>query len=134
VVTAAPTQVGAASAPLLPPLAASAPRAITGTVTTNPSASASVRALQTIATTPAATTIEAAFAAADDLTGAFSMTLPVVAPVWASFTPSVTPFGFSTDNVAAGLYTLQAESGGVTKSQAIDVKPATVPPVTFVFP
>ena len=134
VVTTAPTQVGAASAPLLPPLAASAPRAITGTVTTNPLASASVRALQTVATTPTATTVEAAFTAADDLTGGFGMTLPVVAPVWASFTPSVTPFGFITDDAAAGLYTLQAESGGVTKSQAIDVKPATVPPVTFVFP
>lgn len=134
VVTAAPTVIGAASAPLLPPLAASAPRSITGTVTTTPLASASVRALQTIASTPAATTVEAGFAAADDLTGAFGMTLPVVAPVWASFTPSVTPFGFSTDNAAAGLYSLQAESGGVTKSQTIDVKPATVPRVTFVFP
>ena len=133
VVTAAPTVVGAASAPLLPPLAASAPRAITGTVTTTPLASASVRALQTIASTPA-TAVEVAFAAADDLTGAFAMTLPVVAPVWASFAPSVTPFGFSIDNATAGLYTLLAESGGVTKSQPIDVKPATVPPVTFVFP
>jgi len=134
VVTAAPTLVGAASAPLLPPLAASAPRAITGTVTTNPLASASVRALQTVASTPAVTTIEAAFAAADDLTGEFGMTLPVVAPVWAPFTPSATPFAFSADNAAAGLYTLQAQSGGVTQSRSLDVKPATVPPVTFVFP
>ena len=30
-----------------------------------------------------------------------------------------------TDNAAAGLYSLQAESGEVTKSQTIDVKPAT---------
>ena len=134
VAAAAPTLVGAASAPLLPPPAASAPRTITGTVTTTPPASATVRALQSIAALPAATTVAVAWTAADDLTGAFSLTLPVSAPVWATYGPSPTPFTFAADNGAAGLYTLQAASEGVTKNQAIDVKPAVLPPVLFEFP
>jgi hypothetical protein len=133
VAAAAPTVVGAASAPLLPPAAASAPRTVSGTVTTTPPASASVRALQTLATTPAPTTIEVAWTAANDLNGTFSLPLALAAPVWAAYAPTPPAIAFSADSAAAGLYTLRAESGGVTKNQAIDAK-AAVPPVLFTFP
>src|SRR5262245_11613163 len=133
VASAAPTIVGAASAPLLPPAAASAPRVVTGTVTTTPQASAEVRAVQTIASTPAPTQVEVAFDNSDDVTGGFSLTLPVSAPVWAAFGPSPTPLSFANDGAAAGLYSVRASAGGTTKSQSIDVK-AAVPPLVFAFP
>jgi hypothetical protein len=133
VVTAAPTALGAASAPLLPPAAASAPRVVTGTVATTPPSSAFVRALQTVASTPAPTSIEVGWTAADDVSGAFSLSLPIAAPVWAPFAASGAPIAFSADNAAAGLYTLQAGANGTTKTQAIDVK-AAVPPVSFTLP
>ena len=133
VAAAAPTLVGAASAPLLPPAAASAPRTVTGTVTTTPTAAASVRALQTIATAPAPTPVEVAWSAVNDLTGAFSLSLPLAAPVWAPYAPAPAAITFNADNAAAGLYTVQAESSGVTKNQAIDAK-AAVPPLQFAFP
>jgi hypothetical protein len=133
VAAAAPTIVGAASAPLLPPAAASAPRTVTGTVTTIPLASASVRALQTVATTPNPTTIEVAWTAADELDGTFSLQLPLAAPVWAPYAATPPALVFSADNGATGLYTLEAASGGATKSQSIDAKVA-VPEVLFAFP
>lgn len=133
VASAAPTIVGAASAPLLPPVAASAPRLVTGSVATAPQASAAVRAVQAVASTPGPTPVEVAFDNTDDLTGAFSLTLPVSSPVWASYGPTPTPLSFASDPAAAGLYTVQATASGATKSQSIDVK-AAVPPLVFVFP
>jgi hypothetical protein len=133
VAASAPTIVGAASAPLLPPAAASAPRTVTGTVTTTPPASASVRALQTLASTPEPTTIEVAWTAADDLDGSFSLALPLAAPVWAPYAAAPAAITFSADNSATGVYTLQAASGDATKSKVIDAK-AAVPPVLFTFP
>jgi hypothetical protein len=102
---------------------------VTGTVSTTPQASASVRAMQSIASTP----VEVAFTNADDINGAFALTLPVPAPVWVNYAPTPTPFAFTVDAAAAGLYTLQAASGSVTKSQLIDTK-AVVPPLLFTFP
>jgi hypothetical protein len=134
VAAAAPTVVGAASAPLLPPAAASAPRTVNGTVTTTPPASASVRALQTLATAPTATTIEVAWSAANDLDGTFALALPLAAPVWAPYAATPPAITFSADPAAAGVYTLQAESGGLTKNQPIDAKAALLPPVSFTFP
>ena len=134
VATAAPTLVGAASAPLLPPAAASAPRTVSGTVTTTPPASSSVRALQTIATTPTPTTIEVAWTAANDLDGSFSLALPLAAPVWAPYAATPPALAFGANSAAAGLYTLQATSGGVNKSQPIDAKAELLPPVLFTFP
>jgi hypothetical protein len=134
VAAAAPTVVGAASAPLLPPAAASAPRTVSGTVTTTPPASASVRALQTLATTPAPTTIEAAWTAANDLDGSFSLALPLAAPVWAPYASAPAAITFSADNTATGLYRLRAAAGDATKEQAVDAKAAALPPVLFTFP
>ena len=134
VAAAAPTIVGAASAPLLPPAAASAPRTVIGTVTTTPPASASVRALQTIATAPTPTIVEVAWTAANDLDGSFSLALPLAAPVWAPYAPTPPAIAFTANGAAAGLYTLQAASGTATKDQAIDAKAAALPPVVFMFP
>ena len=134
VAAAAPTIVGAASAPLLPPAAASAPRVVSGTVTTTPPASASVRAVQTLATLPTPTPIEVAWVAADDLDGSFQLALPLAAPVRAPYAPAPTTLTFGADSGAAGLYTLQAMSGGSIKNQPIDAKAAVLPPVLFTFP
>jgi hypothetical protein len=134
VAATAPTIVGAASAPLLPPAAASAPRTVAGSVATTPPAPAAVRALQTIATAPAATTIEVAWSAANDLDGSFTLALPLAAPVWAPYAAAPAAITFGADTSASGLYTLQAESGGATKTQAIDARAAALPPVQFVFP
>jgi hypothetical protein len=131
--TAAPTALGAASAPLLPPAAASAPRVVTGTVTTTPPSSAFVRAVQTVASTPAPASVEVAWTAADDVSGAFSLSLPIAAPVWAPFAANGAPIAFGTDNATAGLYILQAGANGATKTQGVDVK-AAVPPLSFAFP
>ena len=98
-------------------------------------ASASVRALQTIATTPAPTTIEVAWTAANDLNGSFALALPLAAPVWAPYAATPPAITFSADAAAAGLYTLQAQSGGATKNLAnFDAKAAVLPPVLFTFP
>jgi hypothetical protein len=134
VASAAPTIVGAASAPLLPPAAASAPRTVAGTVTTTPVASASARALQTIATAPAATSVEVAWSAVNELDGSFALTLPLAAPVWAPYAPAPAAINFGADGGAAGLYTIEAASGGLTKNQVLDARAAVLPPLQFVFP
>ena len=135
VAAAAPTIVGAASAPLLPPAAASAPRVVirhrhhdtTGIGFGARGADAGHRA--------------DAHADRSRLgRGRRSRRqLLVDAAVGAHRcgcrmrpTPSTLPFG--ADNSAAGLYTLQATSGGVTKNQPIDAKAAVLPPVLFTFP
>ena len=134
VAAVAPTIVGAASAPLLPPAAASAPRTVAGTVTTTPVSPASARALQTIATTPAATSVEVAWSAVNEVDGSFSLALPLAAPVWAPYAPAPAAINFGADAGAAGLYTIEAASGGLTKSQPLDAKAAVLPPLQFVFP
>jgi hypothetical protein len=136
VVTTAYTYTNSQAQPMLPPAAASAPRAVSGTVA--PAAAAAdptVRALQSFTGGP---TIEAAFAPVDADTGAFQFTLPVDAPRRTAYagTPGTEPAAavtFTADPSRAGLYTVQAEHAGATLSQSIDAK-AAVPPLTFVFP
>ncbi len=136
VVTTAYTYTNSQAQPMLPPAAASAPRAVSGTVA--PAAAAvdeTVRALQSFTGGP---TIEAAFAPVDADTGAFQFTLPVDAPRRTAYagTPGTEPAAavtFTADPSRAGLYTVQAEHAGATLSQSIDAK-AAVPPLTFVFP
>jgi hypothetical protein len=112
------------------PLAApaSATRTVTGTVTP---ATATVRALQALTGGP---TIEAAWAPVDATSGAFSVDLPIAAPLRAAYAAGSTPT-FTADSAVAvaGKYTLEAASAGATKTQAIDAN-AAVPPVTFTFP
>ncbi|MDP3824228.1 MAG: DUF4382 domain-containing protein [Burkholderiales bacterium] len=127
VVLTAYTYVGSSSVAIAPPAAASAPRAVTGTVAP---ASATVRALQTLTGGP---TIEAAWAPVDALTGAFSFSLPIQAPVRTVYAANPAALVFAADAGAAGKYTIEAASAGALKTLPIDVN-ASVPPLSFVFP
>lgn len=127
VVTTAYTYVNSASVPIAPAAAASAARAVTGTVAP---ATASARALQTLT---GGTVIEAAYAPVDALSGAFSFLLPIDAPVKTAYVPNPTALNFTADTAVAGLYTVEANAAGVLKIQVIDTK-AAVAPLSFSFP
>ena len=68
-----------------------------------------VRALQVLTGGP---TVEAGHAAADDVTGAYSLTLPAGAPVRAVYAAGATSFGFAADAAAAGRARLEASVPG----------------------
>jgi len=125
VITTAFTTVNSAAIPITPPVATT--RTVTGTVTP---ATATVRALQPLTGGP---TIEAAFGSVDALTGAFTFTLPIEAPVKTAYVANPATLTFAADATAAGKYKLEAASAGVFKTQDINVS-AAVPPVTFTFP
>ena len=124
VTTTAPTTVSSLALPIVP--AAATMRAVTGTVTP---ATATVRARQTVAGTP----VEVAWGNVNATTGAFSFSLPIEAPVKTTYVANPVSFTFAADAAAAGQYTLEAVSSGVTKTQAINAL-AVVPPVVFTFP
>jgi len=125
VVAAVPTTLNDADHPVLPP--ASAGRAVIGTLTPP---TASLRALQTLTAGP---TFEAAWASVDAVAGAFTLGLPIGAPVRATYIAPPAALVFSTDAAVGGRYRLDAASGGVHKTVDIDTS-ATVPPVTLTFP
>jgi hypothetical protein len=125
------TVINSALAPIVPPPATA--RAVAGTVASATATTAAVRALQTLTGGP---TVEVAWAAVDvpaGLTGAFGFSLPIEAPVRASFLNKPTTLIFTADTAAASRYTIEASTGGLTKPQAIDTS-AAVPPLTFAFP
>jgi len=125
VVTTAYTHVNTTALGFLPPVATS--RAVSGSVAP---ATATVRALQALTGGP---TVEVAWGSVDADSGAFDFALPIEAPVRAAYAVNPSTIVFTADTSAAGKYTLEAESAGATKTQAIDAA-AAVPPVTFTFP
>lgn len=125
VVDTAYTYVNSPALAFAPPIASS--RVVSGSVTPP---TATLRALQTLTGGPV---IEAAWAPVDASTGAFGFTLPIEAPVTTAYAANPASLTFTADTAAAGKYTLEAVSDGVTKTQAINVG-ATVPPVVFTFP
>lgn len=127
VVLTAYTYVGSSTVAIAPPTAASAPRAVTGTVTPP---TATVRALQTLAGGP---TIEAAWAPVDAVTGAFALSLPIQAPVRTVYATNPAALVFAPDTGAAGKYTIEAASAGALKTLPINVT-SSVPPLSFSFP
>ena len=102
-------------------------RSVSGTV--RPS-TASVRALQALTGGP---TIEVAWMAVDDSSGAFSSALPIEAPWRAAYGPAASAITFVADTAAAGLYNIEAASGTASQRQAIDVR-SPVPPLSFNLP
>jgi hypothetical protein len=122
------TIVSSPAVPIALAAAASAPRAISGTVTP---ASATVRATQALTGGP---TIEVAAATVDADTGAFAFSLPVSAAVKTGYVANPVSITWTPDAPAtAGKYTVEAALGPTTKTQAIDTN-AAVPPLAFVFP
>ena len=100
---------------------------VSGTVTP---ATATVRALQTLT---GGSTAEISWGAVDGTTGAFTFALPIAAPVKTSYVANPVSLNFVADSTVAAKYTLEANSGGAIKTQAIDVA-APVRAVTFTFP
>ena len=125
VITTAFTTVNSATIPISPPVATM--RSVTGTITP---VTGTVRALQPLTGGP---TVEVAWGAVDALSGAFSFSLPIEAPVKTAYVANPATLTFTPDATAAGKYTLEAASAGVVKTQAINAS-AVVPPVTFTFP
>jgi hypothetical protein len=119
------TAVGSDSARLNPPSSASS-YAAKGTITVNPSPpsiDAAIRALQAVAGGP---TIQAATTFADGASGAYSMTLPTAAPASVAYAASAAAFMFASAASGDGEYTLEATSGGVTKSAPVTLTNADV--------
>ncbi|MES2959008.1 MAG: DUF4382 domain-containing protein [Pseudomonadota bacterium] len=89
-----------------------------GTVTAGGNAAntgASVRALQTLSAGP---TIEVGYSAANAVTGAYSMTLPVGAPARLAYAAGALTFTFASDAPMAGLYKLEASAPGFATQTA----------------
>lgn len=127
VTTTAVTAVNSAALPIDPPATVLPLRAVTGTVTP---ATATVRALQTLA---GGTTVEVQAAPVDAGSGDFAFALPVEPPVRLPYGAAPVALPFVPDTQALGLYTVEAASGGAIKSVAVDAK-AAVPPLTIAFP
>lgn len=108
----APTQVNSASLPITLP--GSAQRDVPGTLTP---ATATLRALQTIG----ATTVEIAWAAVQADSGAFTLRLPVAAPLKLAYMPDPVALNFQPDATAAAKYRLEAASDGSVRTTDVDV-------------
>lgn len=119
------TSVGSTSVRVNPPTTLM--REVTGTVSP---ATATVRATQALTGGP---TIEVASPPVDALDGSFDMSLPIGAPIRATYVANAPSFGFASDAAVAGLYTVQASSNGSTQSADINTT-STVPPLSFTLP
>ncbi len=125
VTSTAITNVNNNTLPISP--ASATVRTVTGTVTP---ATATLRALQTLTGGP---TVELSWGPVDATTGAFSLALPIEAPVRLAYMANPLSLPFAADAAVAGKYTLEADNGSSTKTLPIDAT-AAVPPVTFTFP
>jgi hypothetical protein len=122
------TPLGTAAAPLNPTASASGTAAGTVTTATAP-IDANLRVLQTLS---GGHTIEVASGFVNSTTGAYSFALPVGAPLVAPYAATLT---FTADAAVAGKYSLQAISGGVTKSAGpITLTSGTTVTTNFTFP
>lgn len=114
------TTVSTSGAPIAPPV--SAMRTVAGTIAPA-SAAASVRATQTFGT--AGPKIEVAYKSADLSTGAYSLSLPIAAPVIGAF--GTLPVAFTADATIAAQYGLETEATGFAAQTAtIDLSTANV--------
>lgn len=107
--------------------------AVNGTITVTPSPAsidAAIRALQAVAGGP---TIQAAATLADAASGAYAMTLPTAAPASVAYAASATAFSFAPAASGAGAYSIEATSGGVTKTTPVTLDNADAT-VDFAFP
>lgn len=118
VTTSTFTTVNSTTLRILPPSlsTATATTTVTGTVTPA-TATASVRALQTLTGGP---TIEVAWGAVDDVSGAFTLKVPNEAPVKTAYVANPVSLNFVADNAVAGRYTIEAVSGGVIRTQDVN--------------
>jgi len=119
------TQISTSVTPITLP--ASAMHTVSGTVTPA-AASPTVRALQAVGTVPV---VEIAYVNADDMTGAYSLALPVDAPVLATYATPL-PLTFAPQGGSAGQYTIEASATGYTTQTApADISSADVTGLDF---
>jgi hypothetical protein len=127
------TFVGSPTVRFNPP--ASVDFAAAGTISVGGSTAATgglVRALQALTGGP---TVEVGAAAANDVSGAWSLMLPMAAPVRTTYAAGLTAITLAPDAAAAGLYTLSATVNASATPQETDIDTAVdVPPFDFVFP
>lgn len=125
VAAASVTTVNPATAAIDP--AASTMRVASGAVSTTGSAAipdATLRILQTLTGGP---TIELGARPADAVTGEYSFSVPLAAPVKAAYAAGATTLTFAADAAAAGKYTVEASvPDKPTQTAAIDVTAADV--------
>lgn len=129
--TATTTLVGHVNLRLDPPASASS-HEVSGTVTVRGSPAdtgGAVRALQALTGGPV---VEVGHAAADDLTGAYTLRLPAGAPVRAVYAAGATGFGFAPDAAAAGRYRIEAGAPGYA-AQGVDLLLTADEARSFVF-
>ena len=88
--------------------ALSLPVSATGTVNGTAPQDTLVRASQVLSS---GTSVEIAGRFVDSVTGAYSFTLPVNAPLVAAYAVAPNPLVFTADTASAGRYVLQASSG-----------------------
>jgi len=119
------TQISTSVTPITLPT--SAMHTVSGTVTPA-AASPTVRALQAIGTGPV---VEIAYVNADDMTGAYSLTLPAGAP-WLAPYATPLPLTFASQGGSAGQYTIEASATGyVTQTAPTDVSSADMKDLDF---
>ncbi len=119
----------------------------TSALTLPPSASGTLAGKVTTATTPidatvdvkqtlaGGHTIEVVGAGVDSVSGAYSYTVPVGAPVVAPFVAAPAPLVFAADGGAAGKYTLAASSAGTVKTAGpITLAAGATVTTNFTFP
>ncbi|HEX2530615.1 MAG TPA: DUF4382 domain-containing protein [Burkholderiaceae bacterium] len=122
VVTGTNTALSTSAAPIALP--ASAIRTISGAVTPA-AAQATVRATQTFAS--GGPQIEVGFSLADLTAGAYSLSLPVAAPLLGQFGTGTLPIAFTADSSIAGKYTVEASATGYgMQTFNVDISAANV--------
>ncbi|MDE3010711.1 MAG: DUF4382 domain-containing protein [Pseudomonadota bacterium] len=128
VATALLTPVNTIATPYLPPLSANA--VVTGTVTVTPTVTPLLADVQVEQTFASGTQIDLLDRPVDATFGTFSDSLPLAAPLIATYValPAPAP-AFGADGTAAGKYTLSATYGLVTKTSAtVTLSAANTPP------
>lgn len=110
----------------------SATHIVSGTATLNPASStevAYVAAKQAVGTVPIATV---KFVAADDLApGAYSMILPVAAPMFGQYATGTLPIALAAQSGVAGTYTIEASATGYQSQSVIQSILATDATLNF---
>ena len=109
------TQLNTAASPIAPPTSTTAQ--VSGTVTdasTPPQAlvEASVNAQQTLSTSQA---LDVAWSLVDPSTAGYTLTLPLAAPIRASYVGNGGPLSFTADSVTPGMYKVYGMAAGYTR-------------------
>jgi hypothetical protein len=125
------TVLSTSAEPITLPLSTSTPttRNLNGVVTLNPASSideaAFVAAKQTFGSSPTVTVKSQAVDVSSGSTGAYSLTLPIDAPLLGQYGTGSLPITFTAQTTAAGKYNVEASfTGYVTQSANIDISAA----------